>query len=99
MANEAKAKQASQPQPNAKKFGKVGPAHACKHFAFSQGSLHGTAPCPVGTQIDLSEAVDVLIGYWLLTYAVLQKRAREADPCESGDAANKKAKGKSSKTA
>lgn len=51
----------------------------------------------MGTQIDLSEADDVLIGDWLLNYAVLQKkRARDnADAGESGDAAEpvKKAKG------
>ncbi len=59
--------------------------------------LHGTAPCPVGTQIDLSEADDVLIGDWLLNYAVLQKkRARDnTDTVKSGNAAEpvKKAKG------
>ena len=61
MATAADAEQAAQPQPTAKKRGKVSPAHAVKHFAFSHGFLHGTSPCPVGTQIDLTEADDVLI--------------------------------------
>ncbi len=103
MAKAAEAKQAAQPQSTAKKSGnkrsKVGPAHAFNHFDFSQGFLHGTSPCLVGTQSDLSEADDVRIGDWLFNYAVLQKRARgHAAPCESGDAAKpaKKQKGKRS---